>query len=266
MRALSDAPANEFEPVRFVLTDMDETLTWQGRLSAAAYTSLEQLQSAGIRVIPVTAAPAGWCDQMARMWPVDGVIGENGGLFFRRTADGHGIEHHYWHADDATASVAARLRTIADRVLAALPEARLADDQPFRLTSLAFARPADPVLERRIVNTLRRRYRQQSVGAGLAGWLRQADHDAPYSGSALRRRYRSGAGSYSLQRRFNQRRADVRFFQTHGRRQHRPAVSGSPPRCPPLGNARPRRRGVRGDGAGGIRPKIPLKAATYPPA
>lgn len=81
MRALSDAPANEFEPVRFVLTDMDATLTWQGRLSAAAYTSLEQLQSAGIRVIPVTAAPAGWCDQIARMWPVDGVIGENGGLF-----------------------------------------------------------------------------------------------------------------------------------------------------------------------------------------
>lgn len=172
MRALSDAPANEFEPVRFVLTDMDETLTWQGRLSAAAYTSLEQLQSAGIRVIPVTAAPAGWCDQMARMWPVDGVIGENGGLFFRRTADGHGIEHHYWHADDATASVAARLRTIADRVLAALPEARLADDQPFRLTSLAFARPADPVLERRIVNTLRQAGADATVNnLWVLGWL-----------------------------------------------------------------------------------------------
>lgn len=144
MRALSDAPANEFEPVRFVLTDMDETLTWQGRLSAAAYTSLEQLQSAGIRVIPVTAAPAGWCDQMARMWPVDGVIGENGGLFFRRTADGHGIEHHYWHADD----------------------------QPFRLTSLAFARPADPVLERRIVNTLRQAGADATVNnLWVLGWL-----------------------------------------------------------------------------------------------
>lgn len=144
MRALSDAPANEFEPVRFVLTDMDETLTWQGRLSAAAYTSLEQLQSAGIRVIPVTAAPAGWCDQMARMWPVDGVIGENGGLFFRRTADGHGIEHHYWHADD----------------------------QHFRLTSLAFARPADPVLERRIVNTLRQAGADATVNnLWVLGWL-----------------------------------------------------------------------------------------------
>ncbi|VVE19716.1 MULTISPECIES: hypothetical protein [Pandoraea] len=90
MRHLSDATPSEFKDVRFVLTDMDETLTYRGRLAADTYRALERLQKAGIRVIPVTAAPAGLCDRMARMWPVDGVIGENGGIFFQRTPDGHG--------------------------------------------------------------------------------------------------------------------------------------------------------------------------------
>jgi hydroxymethylpyrimidine pyrophosphatase-like HAD family hydrolase len=33
-------------------------------------------------VIPVTGRPAGWCDLIAREWPVDGVVGENGALVF----------------------------------------------------------------------------------------------------------------------------------------------------------------------------------------
>ena len=36
----------------------------------------------GSRVVPVTGRPAGWVDHIARMWPVDGVVGENGGLWF----------------------------------------------------------------------------------------------------------------------------------------------------------------------------------------
>src|SRR5471032_3611526 len=97
MRALSAASNAEFSDVRFLLTDMDETLTYQGRLSASTYSALERLQGAGVRVIPVTAATAGWCDQMARMWPVDGVIGENGGLYFRRGEGPHEVIREFWH-------------------------------------------------------------------------------------------------------------------------------------------------------------------------
>jgi len=74
MKDLALAPRSTFAGVRFVLTDMDETLTYRGRLAARTYGALERLQGTGVKVIPVTAAPAGWCDQMARMWPVDGVI------------------------------------------------------------------------------------------------------------------------------------------------------------------------------------------------
>lgn len=81
MKEICSADSSTFKHVRFVLTDMDETLTYKGRLAAETYMALERLQNAGVNMIPVTVAPAGWSDQMAWMWPVDGVIGENGGVF-----------------------------------------------------------------------------------------------------------------------------------------------------------------------------------------
>lgn len=151
MTPIDQRPPGQFAAIRFVLTDMDETLTFNGRLAAATYGALEQLQQAGVRVIPVTAAPAGWCDQMARMWPVDGVIGENGGFFFRRDADGngHGLQRSFWHGEQATA-VMTRLLAIGDQIMRRIPRARLADDQCFRLTSLAFARTGDAALDQAI--------------------------------------------------------------------------------------------------------------------
>ena len=142
MQQLSTIPPLQFSNVRFVLTDMDETLTYQGRLQASTYVALEQLQGDGVRVIPVTAAPAGWCDQMARMWPVDGVIAENGGLFLRRSSDGRTVKRTYWQSQDRIAHIQERLQEIAVMVEEAIPSARLADDQAFRLTSLAYKRTA----------------------------------------------------------------------------------------------------------------------------
>ena len=99
MNLIDNVKSEELQNIRFVLTDMDETLTYKGRLQARTYQSLEMLQHAGIKVIPVTAASAGWADQMARMWPVDGVIAENGGLFLTRNTIEHGINRYFWHED-----------------------------------------------------------------------------------------------------------------------------------------------------------------------
>jgi predicted mannosyl-3-phosphoglycerate phosphatase (HAD superfamily) len=79
-----------------VLTDVDDTLTEGARLPAAAYDALERLRDGGFRVIPITAAPAGWCDLMCRMWPVAAVIGENGGLCFRRDSASATTERRFW--------------------------------------------------------------------------------------------------------------------------------------------------------------------------
>lgn len=172
MQPIHSAEISAFKDIRFVLTDMDETLTFQGRLAAQTYMALERLQHAGIKVIPVTAAPAGWCDQMARMWPVDGVIGENGGFFFRRKEDGHGVERYFWHDNELRQSVSERLLSISEHVRSVLPEARLADDQPFRLTSVAFVNSSERHLRERILATLVEADADVTVNnLWILGWL-----------------------------------------------------------------------------------------------
>src|SRR5258707_4262848 len=76
IRPLSEFPAALRAAIRFVLLDIDDTLTTDGRLSAAAYGALEDLSRRGLRLIPVTGRPAGWCDLIARFWPVDAVRSE----------------------------------------------------------------------------------------------------------------------------------------------------------------------------------------------
>ncbi|MCK1274670.1 HAD-IIB family hydrolase [Bradyrhizobium sp. 61] len=172
MQSLSKADRSAFRRVRFVLTDMDETLTFGGRLGAQTYLALERLQQAGVRVIPVTAAPAGWCDQMARMWPVDGVIGENGGFFFRRRDHDEGLERSFWHPVEHLQSVADRLAEIGTQVRAAVSGATLAEDQPFRLTSVAFVQPDRSTTREAIVAALRDGGANVTVNnLWVLGWL-----------------------------------------------------------------------------------------------
>ena len=74
MKPLAAFPEAERRAVRCVLTDIDDTLTTDGRLQAVAYSAMERLAAAGIAVIPVTGRPAGWCDLIARQWPVAAVV------------------------------------------------------------------------------------------------------------------------------------------------------------------------------------------------
>jgi HAD superfamily hydrolase (TIGR01484 family) len=78
MKSLSEFTSSK---ISILFTDIDDTLTNEGRLGAPAYHALWRLHENGFRVIPVTGRPAGWCEMIARLWPVDGVIGENGGVF-----------------------------------------------------------------------------------------------------------------------------------------------------------------------------------------
>jgi HAD superfamily hydrolase (TIGR01484 family) len=175
MKELRLAPRGTFASVRVVLTDMDETLTFRGRLAAATYAALERLGEAGVTVIPVTAAPAGWCDQMARMWPVHGVIGENGGLHFSRAAEPHGLRRWFWHGV-ASETIAQRLAEIGASIQAALPFARLAEDQPFRQTSLAFAIPQSTEERQVIVAALKAEGASVTINnQWILGWL--GDYD-----------------------------------------------------------------------------------------
>jgi len=132
MKALAQLDARG---VRAVLVDIDETLTTAGKLTGAAYAALERLHAAGRIVVPVTGRPAGWCDHIARMWPVDAVVGENGAFYFHFS---EGRLHKRFLEDSAErAQKRARLDGIARRILAEVPGCALAADQPYRETDLA---------------------------------------------------------------------------------------------------------------------------------
>ena len=118
-----------------LLFDVDDTLTTGGKLTADAYAALERLKRAGKRAVAVTGRPAGWCDHIARMWPVDAVVGENGAFYFH-FSDGR-LQRRFYEAPAARAGKRERLKAIAARILAAVPGCALASDQPYRETDLA---------------------------------------------------------------------------------------------------------------------------------
>ena len=118
-----------------ILCDIDDTLTHEGRLVPGALLMLERARSAGLKVVPVTGRPGGWVDHIARMWPVDGVVGENGGLWFWM---GSGrLERRFLQPPAERATNQARLSGLADLILQAVPGTALASDQPYRELDLA---------------------------------------------------------------------------------------------------------------------------------
>jgi HAD superfamily hydrolase (TIGR01484 family) len=121
--------------LRGLLFDIDETLTTEGKLTAQAYGAMERLKSAGKIVVPITGRPAGWCDHIARMWPVDAVVGENGAFYFCHS---QGKLVRRFHDEEKTrAGHRARLRAIGTRIVEQIPGSALASDQPYRETDLA---------------------------------------------------------------------------------------------------------------------------------
>src|SRR4051794_26167289 len=77
-----DASISDLKKIRGVCLDIDDTLSTSGKLTAEAFSSLWRLKEAGLKVVPITGRPAGWCDHIARFWPVDAVVGENGAFTF----------------------------------------------------------------------------------------------------------------------------------------------------------------------------------------
>jgi len=118
-----------------LLFDIDETLTTEGKLTAAAYGAMERLRRAGKLVVPITGRAAGWCDHIARMWPVDAVVGENGALYF--CLSNGKIKKRFQDDNGVRSTNRSRLLAIGARILQQVPGCALASDQPYRETDLA---------------------------------------------------------------------------------------------------------------------------------
>jgi HAD superfamily hydrolase (TIGR01484 family) len=137
MRPLADMPRETAARIVAVFCDIDDTLTNEGRLPAAAYAALERLSEAGIAVVPVTGRPAGWCDLIARMWPVAGVVGENGAFYFAYDEASRKMRRVYAIPAETRAADKAGLDRIRQRVLSEVPGAAVSADQAYREADLA---------------------------------------------------------------------------------------------------------------------------------
>jgi HAD superfamily hydrolase (TIGR01484 family) len=137
MQPLDRLPEAVLARVRGVFADIDDTLTTDGKLTADAYGALAALHAAGLRVVPITGRPAGWCDHIARMWPVDAVVGENGAFYFAYDRAARKLLKRFRDDDATRAAHRARLAAVRDRILADVPGSALASDQRYREADLA---------------------------------------------------------------------------------------------------------------------------------
>jgi HAD superfamily hydrolase (TIGR01484 family) len=130
--------------LRFVLFDIDDTITDKGMLPEESYSALWALRRAGISAVPVTGRPAGWCDLIARQWPVSGVVGENGAFVFYMM-EGR-LERLFHPAAPEPDSSRERLARLGAKAMEATPGLRLAKDQPYRLFDIALDFAEEPPL------------------------------------------------------------------------------------------------------------------------
>ncbi len=141
--------------IRYLLTDIDDTITNNGRIPACAFTAMERLQQAGIRVVPITGRPGGWCDHIARMWPVDGVVGENGAFYFYYDEEKRRMIRRYFRTEAERAEDKKKLAAIEKEVLSRVPGCRVSADQAYREADLAIDFCEDvPPLDRDEIDTI----------------------------------------------------------------------------------------------------------------
>lgn len=123
--------------MRFFLFDIDDTLSHEGLIPAASYWALWELHRAGIALVAVTGRPAGWCDHIARMWPVAGVVGENGAFYFAYDRKARQMNRVHLQDEDTRRGGTERLEELKRRVVEEVPGSAIAADQAFRLSDVA---------------------------------------------------------------------------------------------------------------------------------
>lgn len=181
MRPLNEFPAADAAKVTTVFTDIDDTLTTDGYLPAAAYAALEDLRDAGIHVAAVTGRPAGWCDMIARFWPVAGVVGENGAFYFAYDGAKRKMQRAYFADAASRAANGRKLDHIRTRVLTEVSGAAISADQLYRESDLAVDFCEDvPALEDAAVIRIKQIFEEEGAVAKISsihvnGWF--GDYD-----------------------------------------------------------------------------------------
>ncbi len=134
-----EVSAAALRQVRGVMTDIDDTLTAEGRLDPAAADALAALNAAGVPVVAITGRPMGWSEDFVRpgpgAWPVRAIVAENGAVAL--LPEGDAVQVEYVQDDATRTHHHARLMEVQQRILAEVPGATAARDSAGRVTDIA---------------------------------------------------------------------------------------------------------------------------------
>ena len=181
MKPINDFPLEQRSGITYLLTDIDDTITHNGRIPAGAFQAMENLDTAGIKVIPITGRPAGWCDHIARMWPVKGIVGENGAFYFFYDNQTKRMIRRYFKTDQERLQDQQKLAAVKQRILDSIPGCVVSADQAYREADLAIDFAEDvPCLPQTDIDEIVRIFEQYGATAKVSsihvnGWFGSYD-------------------------------------------------------------------------------------------
>ncbi|MEB3883456.1 HAD family hydrolase [Lyngbya sp. CCY1209] len=128
----------EFVPVwkavRLVATDVDGTLTRDGKFTPDLLAAFGRLADAGVRVVLITGRSAGWVQGLHHYFPVAGAIAENGGIFYSGKQD----DPELLTIVDNLAEHRRKLSGQFELLKAEFPDLQESTDNRFRITDWTF--------------------------------------------------------------------------------------------------------------------------------
>ena len=137
MEPIQNFPSDVASNLCGLFFDIDDTFTSRGKIESRAFNALWLAKSAGLKLVPITGRPAGWCDHIARMWPVDGVVGENGAFCFWYDEEAGKLKKRFVDPEEVRREKRRRLEDVKMEILKSVPGAALAGDQSYREADLA---------------------------------------------------------------------------------------------------------------------------------
>ncbi len=184
MKPLGDWPLTDRRALVGVLTDIDDTLTTEGAITADALSALAALRASGLPVMAVTGRPVGWSEPFARDWPVQAIVAENGAVALVREPDGRLRKLYQQDATTRDRNLR-QLQAVARHIVQTVPGAKLAQDSAGRETDIAIDHSEftqlPPERIEQVVTLMREAGLQATVSSiHINGWI--GDHDK-YSGA-----------------------------------------------------------------------------------
>ena len=135
MKNINEIKKEEALKIKFILTDIDGTLTDEnGRIAPKTYAMLWKLHEAGYTLIPVTGRTAGWASVAITDWPVDAIIVESGSVVYYLE---NGSRKEFVHPSVPEERYAEHDK-IRKAAFAANPKIKVSIDQYSRFNDFAF--------------------------------------------------------------------------------------------------------------------------------